>query len=102
MKTNFISALLLTLFLTISSVACAETFDFDTYVKNFDYAARKEMKMSSAELIEAVKSGTAVLVDIRFKEEQQVWSFGFGMKIPLNELPTRLAELPKDKIIVTV
>lgn len=26
---------------------------------------------------------------------------GFGLFIPLNELPKRLAELPKDKIIVT-
>jgi len=26
---------------------------------------------------------------------------GFGLKIPLNQLPHRLNELPKDKIIVT-
>ncbi|MDD5285205.1 MAG: hypothetical protein PHD54_05055 [Desulfuromonadaceae bacterium] len=26
---------------------------------------------------------------------------GFGLQIPLNELPKRLAELPKEKIIVT-
>jgi len=101
MNKSLISAAVMTLFFALSSAAYAETFDFETYVTNFDYAARKEMKMSSAELIEAVKSGTAVLVDIRFKEEHQVWNFGFGMKIPLNELPARLAEIPKDKIIVT-
>lgn len=43
----------------------------------------------------------AVLVDIRFKEEQQTWGPYFGLKIPLSELPSRLNELPKDKIIVT-
>jgi len=29
------------------------------------------------------------------------WRMGFGLQIPLNKLPKRLAELPKDKIIVT-
>jgi rhodanese-related sulfurtransferase len=43
----------------------------------------------------------AVLVDIRFPEETKAWKMGFGLFIPLNELPKRLAELPKDKIIVT-
>jgi rhodanese-related sulfurtransferase len=42
-----------------------------------------------------------VLVDIRYKEEQEAWGPSFGLKIPLNELPGRLEELPKDKIIVT-
>jgi rhodanese-related sulfurtransferase len=29
------------------------------------------------------------------------WKMGFGLFIPLNELPKRLHELPKDKIIIT-
>ena len=48
-----------------------------------------------------LEDGKAVLVDIRFKEEQQVWGPSFALKIPLNELPARLDELPKNKIIVT-
>ena len=40
-------------------------------------------------------------MDIRFPEETKVWRMGFGLFIPLNELPKRFAELPKDKIIVT-
>lgn len=73
----------------------------EEYVANFTYASRLEMKMDSKGLIELLKEGKAVLVDIRFKEEQQVWGPSFALKIPLNELPSRLAELPKDKIIVT-
>jgi len=42
-----------------------------------------------------------VLVDIRFPEETKAWKMGFGLFIPLNELPRRFRELPKDKIIVT-
>jgi rhodanese-related sulfurtransferase len=73
----------------------------ESYVKNFDYPARKEMKASSKQLIDWLEDGKAVLVDIRFREEQQAWGMGFGLKIPLNELPDRLDELPQDKIIVT-
>jgi rhodanese-related sulfurtransferase len=59
------------------------------------------MKASSKQTIDLLEDGKAVLVDIRFPEEQQAWGTGFGLKIPLNELPKRLQELPKDKIIIT-
>ncbi|RLB64467.1 MAG: rhodanese-like domain-containing protein [Deltaproteobacteria bacterium] len=52
-------------------------------------------------MLDLLEDGKAVLVDIRFKEEQQAWGPNFGLKIPLSELPARLNELPKDKIIVT-
>jgi rhodanese-related sulfurtransferase len=51
--------------------------------------------------LDLLEDGKAVLVDIRYKEEQQAWGPSFGLKIPLNELPSRLDELPKDKTIVT-
>lgn len=75
--------------------------DLEQYVKSFDYDSRIEMKTSSKDLIDLLEEGKAVLVDIRYKEEQQTWGLNFGLKIPLNELPDRLNELPKDKIIVT-
>jgi rhodanese-related sulfurtransferase len=71
------------------------------YIANFDYASRREMKISSKKLIDLLEDGKAVLVDIRFKEEQQIWGPSFALSIPLNELPERLNELPKGKIIVT-
>ena len=75
--------------------------NLESYIKNFDYDARIEMKTSSKKLIDLLEDGMAVLVDIRYKEEQQTWGPSFALKIPLNELPGRLNELPKDKIIVT-
>ena len=78
----------------------AETFD--TYLKRFDYNERTEMKIKSLEAVELYKMGEVEFVDIRFKEEQAVWSFPFMKKIPLNELPDRLDELDKNKTIVTV
>jgi rhodanese-related sulfurtransferase len=41
------------------------------------------------------------LLDIRFKEEHESWNMPFAKHIPLNELPNRLNELPKDKLIIT-
>lgn len=34
--------------------------------------------------------------------ETKVWQVNFGLKIPAPELPERLEELPKDKLIIVV
>lgn len=87
-------------FLLLGSSLYAESFD--NYLKRFDYNERTEMKIKSLEAVELYKMGEVEFVDIRFKEEQTVWSFPFMKKIPLNELPNRLGELDKNKTIVTV
>jgi rhodanese-related sulfurtransferase len=46
------------------------------------------------------KEGGCEFVDIRMDFEREVWELGFGLKIPLNELTERKAELPRDKRIV--
>ncbi|RRD71935.1 MULTISPECIES: rhodanese-like domain-containing protein [unclassified Desulfovibrio] len=71
------------------------------YLSSFDYEERMDMKATSRDVIQWLIEDKAVLVDIRFKEEQALWGFDFAKKIPLAELPSRLKELPKDKIIVT-
>lgn len=40
------------------------------------------------------------MLDVRYGFEYKVWGLPFTCNIPLNELPDRLNELPKDKIIV--
>ncbi|WP_029910353.1 rhodanese-like domain-containing protein [Pelobacter seleniigenes] len=84
-----------------ASVAVAAEPLLENYIRTYDYAARLEMKVSSQKLLDMLEDGKAVLVDIRFKEEQDAWGPSFALKIPLNELPERLGELPADKIIVT-
>jgi len=71
------------------------------YLSSFDYEERSDMKATSRDIVQWLIEDKAVLVDIRFKEEQALWGFDFAKKIPLDELPSRLKELPKDKIIVT-
>ena len=79
----------------------ATPMTYDEYLTDFDYKDRKHMKINSKELIALLKEDKALLVDIRFKEEPGAWHMGIGIFMPLNELPARYEELPKDKIIVT-
>ena len=83
-----------------AAILSGETFDH--YLKRFDYNERIDMKIKSLEAVELYKMGEVEFVDIRFREEQAVWSFPFMKQIPLNELPDRLNELDRNKTIVTV
>ncbi len=98
---KYLPVLLMIILGTWSTAAVAEETTFETYLSNFTYEARKEMKIDSKALIAGLKDGTIQMIDIRFKEEVEAWRTGFAASIPLNELPGRLGELRKDKIIVT-
>jgi rhodanese-related sulfurtransferase len=89
------------LLLACVSLASAQEPAFDGFLTRFDYETRVDMKIDSKRLITLLAEKKAVLVDIRFTEETQAWKMGFGLFIPINELPKRLNELPRDKIIVT-
>ncbi|MBU4177451.1 MAG: rhodanese-like domain-containing protein [Desulfurivibrionaceae bacterium] len=93
------AVLVMTLFLVLPATSKADTFD--EYLANFSYQERKDMKIGSKELVELLKKGEAQLIDIRFPEEFAAWRMGFAKNIPLNELPSRLGELDKNKLIVT-
>ncbi len=73
----------------------------EEYLLHYTYESRKDMKANSKQLLEWLKAGEAQLVDIRFPEEYQAWRTGFGLHIPLPELPLRHKELNRDKLIVT-
>ncbi len=85
----------------LTSTAYSEEMSMESYIAGFDYAARKDMKIDSKTLVKGIEEGKIQLIDIRFKEEFEAWRMGFAVNIPLNELPARLNELQKDKIIVT-
>ena len=102
MKTPSLSTavlLALTLFLMLPATSNADRLD--EYLSNFTYQERKDMKIESKELVELLQKGEVQLIDIRFPEEVAAWRMGFAKNIPLNELPSRLGELDKNKLIVT-
>ena len=96
-----ISIALCMVLLCFSHAAIADDTDLDKYISKFSYQERKDMKITSKELLPLLKEQKVQFVDIRFKEEFETWRMGFGTSIPINELPKRLNELDKNKVIVT-
>lgn len=103
-KLGTIAMSFITTLLMVSTLYAQDlkSVSFDEYLKAFDYKERKNMKIEIPEMLELYKQGTIQIIDIRFPEEYQAYSFGFIKNIPLNELPARLGELDNTKIIVTI
>lgn len=95
-----VAGILAAVAISLASAASAGETGFDKMIGSFDYETRSDMKIDSKRLIRLLVEKKAVLLDIRFKEEVAAWRMGFGLHIPINELPGRLSELPKDKLVV--
>lgn len=95
--------ILFTLTLVMFGAAPLQAADpgLEQFMANYDYATREDMKIDSKELIKLLKEGKAQLIDIRFKEEYATWKVNPSLSIPLNELPKRLGEIDKSKVVVT-
>ncbi len=70
---------------------------------NLDWLTQNNHKISLEAFIEKWKAGEAVLLDVRTDEEAKFYSLeAFGIRIPLNQLPDRLNEIPKDKLVCPI
>lgn len=72
----------------------------DTFIKSLEMKNIADMMATPDQFVELYNAEDAVLLDIRYAFETELWVFNFSQAIPLNELPERLFELPKDKTIV--
>ncbi|MDZ7778019.1 MAG: rhodanese-like domain-containing protein [Bacteroidales bacterium] len=97
-RTFLVSAVLFWLGITLLT---AQELSLEDYLLNYDYEARKEMKINSQQLVPLIKANKAQLIDIRFEEEYKSWNMPFAISIPLPVLPENLHKLNKQKIIVT-
>ncbi len=70
------------------------------FIKNVVPSEMKHMRIELDAFIELYNEDKCELIDIRVPMETKVWQVNFGLKIPAPELPERLDELPKDKLIV--
>lgn len=99
MKKIYLWAIILSLLII---TGCAgKTNKLENYLANFTFEEKMEMRINAQDAGTLLEEGKAVLLDVRFAEETQDYSIPAAIKIPLNELPSRKAELPKDKIILT-
>lgn len=99
MKQSLLIIMIMALMSSTSIQAANQTLE--GYLLSYDYASRKEMKANSEFLVKMLAEGKVQLIDIRFKEEYEAWHMGVAKNIPLPELPKRLNEIDKNKIIVT-
>jgi len=70
------------------------------FIKDVVPSNMSNMRIELDAFIELYNEGKCELVDVRVAMETKVWQVNFGLKIPAPELPERLDELPKDKLIV--
>jgi rhodanese-related sulfurtransferase len=101
MINKFVKLIILVLSILGSTKMQAQEKSLESYLLNYNYESRIDMKINSKELKELLNKGEAVLIDIRFEEEYESWNMPFAKNIPLPELPKRLNEIDKSKIIVT-
>lgn len=92
--------LFLPVFFTVSNLHASEA-TLEEYLLQYDYAARWDMKISSRELASLLRQDKVQFLDIRFREEYEAWRMGFGLHIPLPELPQQLRRLDRNKLVVT-
>ena len=72
----------------------------DAWIKSATLKDCVSTKIETDEFLELFNKKEAILLDVRYPIETNLWSFSFAKKIPYNELPDRLDELPTDKLIV--
>ncbi|MCX8030826.1 MAG: hypothetical protein N3A59_04505 [Thermodesulfovibrionales bacterium] len=72
----------------------------DDYIRGLDMASIMAQRVNTDQLIELINKKEAILLDVRYPFENNIWDFKISKLIPLNELPDRLDEIPMDKIIV--
>lgn len=67
---------------------------------DFDFFSSGAHGMSIEGMRKALGDDHFVFLDVRSDKEIEYLQFPFAVHIPLNELPDRLKELPRDKCIV--
>ena len=58
-----------------------------------------QARIATEDFIRLYNAGEAELLDIRVPAETAVWQLNFGLRVPANELPERLGELPRDRLL---
>jgi len=75
---------------------------FEALLKSFslDFFGKSKHKIDLEKALALKEENKAVIVDLRTKEEVDYVCFGFAVNLPMSDVPDRIAEIPRDKIIV--
>ena len=75
---------------------------FDDLLKNFDleFFGSGKHKISVEAALESFRNKSAVIVDVRAKEEVSYLKFEFAVNIADSEIPDRLDEISRNKTVI--
>lgn len=85
---------------TIRLLAEDRLFELQNALRELSTASHEWVGTSHDELLKKAKNGDVVVIDVRPEEEYEVAHLPFARSMPITELKTRLAELPKDKPVI--
>ncbi len=74
--------------------------NLEDIVRQIKPSSMNEFMIRNDETIELFKQNKIFLLDVRMEFEAQVWNLPIATNIPAPQIPDRLDELPKDKLIV--
>lgn len=76
---------------------------FSNWVRTltFDHWSTSRHAVDVAVFLNKRAAGEAVLLDVRTDEETRFVALPQAIHIPINQLPDRLDEIPRDKLVVT-
>ena len=74
---------------------------FDDLLREFDltFFGNGKHKITIEKVMELKKEDKVFILDVRSKQENDYLKFEFATNIPVNEIPDRIQEIPKDKIV---
>jgi rhodanese-related sulfurtransferase/DNA-binding transcriptional ArsR family regulator len=85
---------------TLRQVADRHLAEVERLVTTYLHAKDSMEPVAAAELMDRVRNGSALILDVRPIEEYAAGHLPGAVSIPLKELQRRMAEIPEDKEIV--
>ncbi len=90
----------LRLWLNLREVGAMQLAEIERIVEDF-FKDRKDLEATTCEdLLRQIQAGSVVVLDVRPEQEYSAGHIRSARSIPVNELETRLKEIPKKKTIV--
>ena len=79
------------------------TMTFEDVLREMDieFIVSGEYGITVEDAAKLIHKDHFLFLDVRTREEREHLAFPFAMHIPIDELPDRLGELPRDKFIIT-
>lgn len=74
---------------------------FDDLLRNFDleFFGNGKHKITFEKMMELNKENKVFILDVRTKEENECVKIEFATNIPIDEIPDRINEIPKNKTV---